>query len=70
MRSNPPLAESSPSKQLSNFAINTPSALRSPAVAIICLTLIIGLVILIGVTLDETVRRIAARRRAMKSGQN
>ena len=31
---------------------------------------IIGLVILIGVTLDETVRRIAARRRAMKSAQN
>ena len=31
---------------------------------------IIGLVILFGVTLDETVRRIAARRRAMKSAQN
>ena len=31
---------------------------------------IIGLVILLGVTLDETVRRIAARRRAMKSAQN
>ncbi|MDE0862410.1 MAG: hypothetical protein OSA98_01395 [Rubripirellula sp.] len=30
---------------------------------------IIGLVILMGVTLDETVRRIAARRRAMKSAQ-
>ena len=31
---------------------------------------IIGLVILLGVTLDETVRRVAARRRAMKSSQN
>ncbi len=31
---------------------------------------IIGLVILLGVTLDETVRRIAARRRAMKSAQS
>jgi len=31
---------------------------------------IIGLVILVGVTLDETVRRIAARRRAMKSASN
>ena len=30
---------------------------------------IIGLVILVGVTLDETVRRIAARRRAMKSAK-